>query len=86
MWGSTNCEFAFKPSKGRSSGLLTMLDNHQGSNVMVRWEVEELRGHVLWLDFNAIRDEAERRGNNSEVIYPPLHDRRFTLPRLCLYE
>jgi hypothetical protein len=27
MWGSSDCDFAFKPSEGRSGGLLTIWDS-----------------------------------------------------------
>ncbi|PNX92269.1 cysteine-rich receptor-like protein kinase [Trifolium pratense] len=110
LWGNSDCNFAFKPSEGRSGGLLTIwnssilsvhrtiirdhvlwLEGEWGEEkkkvniVNVYAPCEARRKRVLWADlkemiltqrednwcllgdFNAIRDETERKGS-SEVI------------------
>jgi len=45
MWGSTDCDFAFKPSEGRSGGLLIMWDNRIFSA-----QRKIINDHVLWVE------------------------------------
>jgi exonuclease III len=68
LWGSDDCDFAFKPSEGRSGGLLTIWN----SNIMVI-QRKNIMEHAIWL-------EGEWGGEKKRVnflnVYAPCDTRR----------
>jgi exonuclease III len=68
MWGSSDCDFAFKPSEGRSGGLLTIWDS-----TVILIHRKSIRDHLLWLEGEW---GEEKKKVNIVNVYAPCDARR----------